>query len=203
MTLARERAMATAYLLGGDEDVREGVAAAQDMGGRVVLITIPGSKRAFTLVAEADEELALPESFWRPHFSRPTPAQMEAELPKELAPPEPATSAVSAGPPVSGPIRDAFQKATAETGGEFAWEWGRDASIEEIRAVLAQPSYRIPPEIDRLLLVAADRELGFLRDNPDLKSPLRLGFKAELHKVLVDRERGDGQAAEAIEPTSG
>ncbi len=56
MTLARERAMATAYLLGGDEDVREGVAAAQDMGGRVVLITIPGSKRAFTLVAEADEE---------------------------------------------------------------------------------------------------------------------------------------------------
>src|SRR5439155_13863806 len=37
MTLARERAVATAYLLGGDEDLREGVVAAQDMGMRVVV----------------------------------------------------------------------------------------------------------------------------------------------------------------------
>lgn len=42
MTLARERAIATAYLFGGDDDHREGVAAAQDMGVRVVLVGIEG-----------------------------------------------------------------------------------------------------------------------------------------------------------------
>lgn len=41
MTLARERAIATAYLLGGDEDLREGVVAAQEMGVRVVVLGIP------------------------------------------------------------------------------------------------------------------------------------------------------------------
>jgi uncharacterized LabA/DUF88 family protein len=89
MTLARERAMATAYLITGDEDVREGVAAAQDMGTRVVLLGLPGAHRAFTLLAEADEELVLSDAFWRPHFTVLTPTQMEAELPAELAVAEP------------------------------------------------------------------------------------------------------------------
>jgi NYN domain len=46
MTLARERAVARAYLLSGDEDLREGVIAAQDMGVQVILIGIPTSQRA-------------------------------------------------------------------------------------------------------------------------------------------------------------
>ena len=40
MTLARERAIATAFLLAGDEDLREGVVAAGDMGVRVVVLGI-------------------------------------------------------------------------------------------------------------------------------------------------------------------
>ena len=39
-TLARERAICDAFLLAGDEDLREGVKAAQDMGVRVTLIGI-------------------------------------------------------------------------------------------------------------------------------------------------------------------
>jgi len=96
--------------------------------------------------------------------------------------------------PRSGAIRNAFHKATADTGGEFAWEWGLEASLDEIRGVLTLPTRRVPPDIDLLLLVAADPELGFLRDNPDLKGPLRLGFKAELEKVLAERERATGAA---------
>ena len=47
MTLARERAIATAYLISGDEDIREGVVAAQDMGVRVVLLGIPPASQRF------------------------------------------------------------------------------------------------------------------------------------------------------------
>jgi uncharacterized LabA/DUF88 family protein len=41
MTLARERAVATAFLLGGDEDLREGIVAAQEMGVAVNVMGIP------------------------------------------------------------------------------------------------------------------------------------------------------------------
>ena len=40
MTLARERAISEAFLLSGDEDLREGVKTAQDMGVRLTLIGI-------------------------------------------------------------------------------------------------------------------------------------------------------------------
>jgi uncharacterized LabA/DUF88 family protein len=46
MTLARERAIARAYLLSGDEDLREGVVAAQDMGVQAILIGVPTRQRA-------------------------------------------------------------------------------------------------------------------------------------------------------------
>src|SRR5262249_1185415 len=38
MTLARERAISRAYLISGDEDLREGVVAAQDLGVQVVVV---------------------------------------------------------------------------------------------------------------------------------------------------------------------
>jgi len=82
MTLARERAIATAYVLSGDEDLREGVVAAQDMGVRVVLFGIPplsGGNQAATLVREADEHIVLTEDFLKSYISKPT-ARQRAEL---------------------------------------------------------------------------------------------------------------------------
>ena len=208
MTLARERAMATAYLIGGDEDVREGVAAAQDMGTRVVLLGMPGANRAFTLLAEADEELMLPESFWSPHFTVLTPTQMEAELPAELATaetmPESATPASVATATANGAVasaehatdaEDAFIAAAADAGADFAREWGHAADLDELRGVLAMPAWRVPPHVDAQLIVVADRELGFLRAHPELKPPLRRGFKAELVKTLAEREAAGAPAA--------
>jgi hypothetical protein len=201
MTLARERAMATAYLITGDEDVREGVVAAQDMGARVVLLGLPSAHRAFTLLAEADEELVLPDGFWRPHFSVLTPTQMEAELPAELAAAEPSPEVVAPAAPAAVTANgsaaagasaeadgESFEAAAADAGADFAREWGHTADIEEIRRVLAMPAWRVPPYVDGQLLVVADRELGFLREHPELKGPLRRGFKGELVKTLAERE---------------
>ncbi len=59
MTLARPRAMAIAYLLAGDEDLREGAVAAQELGIRVVVLGIenPKGNQALTLIMEADDHL--------------------------------------------------------------------------------------------------------------------------------------------------
>jgi NYN domain len=74
MTLARERAIARAYLLSGDEDLREGVVAAQDMGVQVVLLGVPTQQRtnqSAALIREADEHVVLGKDFSDPFFLRP------------------------------------------------------------------------------------------------------------------------------------
>jgi hypothetical protein len=73
MTLARERAIVTAYLLGGDEDLREGVAWAQDVGVRVIVLGVPSptaGRQSAALIREADEHIVLPRGFWEPFFFR-------------------------------------------------------------------------------------------------------------------------------------
>ncbi|MGH7883699.1 MAG: NYN domain-containing protein, partial [Candidatus Dormibacteraceae bacterium] len=66
VTLAQERAMTTAYLLSGDEDIREGVAAAQQMGVSVILLGVPAAggrpNQADTLVREADDQIILDQN---------------------------------------------------------------------------------------------------------------------------------------------
>ena len=61
--LSRNRAISTAYLMSGDEDVREGVVEAQEFGVSVVLLGIepvPGQyNQAATLVREADDVITL------------------------------------------------------------------------------------------------------------------------------------------------
>jgi hypothetical protein len=69
MTLARERAMVVAYLVSGDEDLREGVMAVQDMGVQVVLVGFDGPGQAQTLINEADEHMVFPDSFWQTFFT--------------------------------------------------------------------------------------------------------------------------------------
>ena len=67
ITLAQDRAMDTAFLLSGDEDLREAVGRAQTAGVRVTLLGIPGTKQASTLIAEADRHVILSEELWRGH----------------------------------------------------------------------------------------------------------------------------------------
>lgn len=93
MVLAGRGAISTAFLLGGDEDLREGVREAQDLGIEVVLLGIEpvtGSNLSDLLVMEADQLLFIDQEVLRPHFwtpfSKPPLATIEisAEDPYEF-----------------------------------------------------------------------------------------------------------------------
>jgi hypothetical protein len=158
MTLARERAMVTAYLLAGDEDLREGVVAAQDMGVRVVVEGIPTTldNQARTLIREADEHVMLPKDFWLPHFSK-----LQAASPLVLT----------------------SDGLTSETGTALADDWFGRATPDESKELLKQRP-RLPKELDVQLIEQAEKRLGSLRDRQDLKRGFRQAFWARLDELV-------------------
>ena len=79
MRLSQNRAISTAYLLGGDEDLREGMVEAQEMGVRVVLVGIEPfgeQNQAGTLIREADDVIVLSREQLAPHFARREPTRL-------------------------------------------------------------------------------------------------------------------------------
>jgi uncharacterized LabA/DUF88 family protein len=155
MTLARERAINCAYLVSGDEDLREGVVSAQDMGVQVVLIGIPAAKtnQSAALIREADEHIVLPKEHWEEHFRSPTAGRQRPALDEPSATPAAAQSA----------------------GRAFAVEWAGKASPEALEELIAVHP-RIPRELDIALLVHGEGCIGSLRTRQDLKHELRAGF---------------------------
>lgn len=160
MTLARERAIKCAYLVSGDEDLREGVVAAQDMGVQVVLLGVPGShtNQSAALIREADEHVVLPKSHWDEHFS---------------------SAAESRSPRGADPTPEAAQAA----GRAFAASWAEKASSEDLDALLAdQP--RIPKELDAALLLEAEEMVGPIPESKqDLRRSLRAAFWTALESA--------------------
>jgi hypothetical protein len=158
MTLARERAIACAYLLSGDEDLREGVVAAQDMGVQVVLLGIPSGRanQSAALIREADEHIVLPTSHWQDHFS----------------------SNAQAGNVVVTPTGAAAQTA----GRAFAIAWAKNAAPDDLVALIAA-SPRIPSDLDVAMLVEAEKTVGPLHDRQDLKRELRAAFWGAIRAV--------------------
>jgi uncharacterized LabA/DUF88 family protein len=156
MTPARERAIARAYLVSGDEDLREGVIAAQDMGVQVVLLGIPTHQRtnqSAALIREADEHVVLPKDFWAPHFA-PKGAEPPAQ---ELGGREVAA-------------------ADAQTAGRaFATKWALSGGLDHMKGLLKEFP-RIPRDLDIALLVEAEKTLGSLRSRQDLKHEVRGAF---------------------------
>ena len=153
MTLARERAIKCAYLLSGDEDLREGVVAAQDMGVQVVLLGVEGSRsnQSAALIREADEHVVLPKGHWNEHFSTHTlkPA-------KPNATPTPASA--------------------QEAGRAFAIAWARKATGEDLDGLLDEEP-RIPKELDAALLIEAEKTVGPLPETEQgLRRELRAAF---------------------------
>lgn len=148
MTLAREKAMATAYLLSGDEDLKEGVVAAQDMGVRVILLGIPpekGSNQSDVLIREADEHVVIESTFWLSHFSKLEATEAE-ERPKP-----------------------------GWVGAQFATAWVKRATTDECLRLHGQYP-RIPEPLDAELLLDAEGKLGPLENEAELRNSLRAGF---------------------------
>jgi uncharacterized LabA/DUF88 family protein len=172
MTLARERAISRAYLIAGDEDLREGVLAAQDMGVQVVLIGVAGGQsvdpsQSNDLIREADEHVVLDEEFCARFFS--------------------------GGARVDLPAVEVSADAVRDAGRAMAEQWVKKATSQEIQAAAGQ--FQIPREIDVQLLRDSATRLGtrmvpkeFVKD---LRDTFRQVVKAAAAGEADDRDSGD------------
>lgn len=173
ITLAHERAVATIFLLAGDEDLREGVAAAQRLGVQVVLIGIPTSRpnQSDPLMREADEVLLLEEAVLSSHFSR--------------AGVEPGTEEEG---PLSAEAREDPPAAVAKAGENFAATWADAADPADVGEILAREP-EIPKQLDVQLLLAAEEAVGRSLKG---EQPLRHALRAAFWETLKKRAKPDG-----------
>jgi uncharacterized LabA/DUF88 family protein len=161
ITLAHERAVSTIFLLAGDEDLREGVAAAQRLGVQVVVLGIPTSRpnQSAPLLREADEVVLVEVDRLKPHFKH---AGVEPGMTEDA----PLANAAKADP----------EAAVSEAAKAFAATWAQAAELSEVGDLLARAP-RIPKELDVQLLLAAEEAVGFsLRDDQTVRYALRAAF---------------------------
>lgn len=156
MTLAREKAISDAFLLSGDEDLREGVKAAQQVGVRVTLIGIqaPGGVRnqSRDLVNEADEVVTLGKEDLSGFIS--PRVQVSETIVVNNDPTEAAELAAK----------------------EYARDWLDKASEQEI-ASLRRIYPRIPVSLDADLFVSVENRIGeSLRGRDPVRKAIRKQF---------------------------
>jgi uncharacterized LabA/DUF88 family protein len=180
-TLARERAIVSALVVSGDEDVREGIAMAQSLGVRVTLgcIDMPGRRSlATTLVQEADDVLAidvgLVRRFVRPHEveeRRPDPVPAGAGV---LSAGDGAPG--SAWPDVMGGSLAADEPPTPRGFGyRFGARHADTLPSPELRALQRQAPM-IPSDLMGQLFREAEQVFGYMRDRPEIRRELKAGF---------------------------
>jgi uncharacterized LabA/DUF88 family protein len=151
-TLARAGVIHRAYLFTGDEDIRESVAAAQDLGVQVVLMSYKPTAqtgRSAELAREADEVVILDPGFWTPHFAK-----------RETAP-------AAGGPPSAATLTAAAQA--------FANAWASGATADEVGELLKREP-QMPKELYVQLILAAEKTTGSLKDYGKEKGELRTEF---------------------------
>lgn len=182
MTLARERAVADALLLSGDEDLREGVRSAQDMGVRVTLLGIPPKKQKYNqsrdLVNEADNLVVLGKEQLSGFFSKVT-------LPEVATLWRSGEEAVE--PAIETPL---------SVGQAYAREWWKGASTAQ-KAALVAARPRIPGSLDADLLTTAQKK-GVETAVDGVRPALRRAFwEAVVEVSTADSEPGAGDAEPA------
>lgn len=161
--LARAGAIDRAYLFTGDEDMRESVVTAQDMGIQVVLLTFAPTKRtgrSTELVREVDEVVVLEKDFWEPHFERLIP-EAAAERPSN--------------------------ELLADCALDFVRNWLDGATLDEIAALKGRRD--IPREMYVQLIVATEKKVGDLRPYPDTKPSLRKAFWTAFGEISSSEDR--------------
>jgi len=159
--LARKRAIVTAFLLAGDEDLREGLATAQESGVHVTLWGIGTANQARTLKAEADRSEVLDDCF---DLFTPAPGSQYALASQ--------TSTV-AGP--TGPD-ELSVRAEAQS---FAGRWLAAATPEDVGDLLAKRPH-ISTALDAELLRAVQAQQGDLRRHDGLRHVMRAAFWSEV-----------------------
>lgn len=170
INLARNRAMADAILMTGDEDIRVGVQQAQDFGVRVHLLGVAPARenQSGFLVQEADSvhELSRVEvqSFLR----------RAAHAPSSLTPTAPTIT--SSTEPPSTTLPSPLDVAALRIAGEM--------NAEETKAILIESvGGSVPSQIDRRLLVAGSQALGGVQLTPEQKRRVRIAFLDACRKL--------------------
>lgn len=153
-TLARERAIASALVISGDEDIREGIAAAQSLGVRVTLGAVAmvegRPSQATTLMQEADEQLVIDIGT----LSRCIRAQTDA------------AQAIGMGDAATSPRQFGFA---------FGAAHADRIDDTELRA-LQREAPQVPAEVAAQLFREAEQVFGQLRGRPEIRRELRMGF---------------------------
>lgn len=166
MTLASERSVAQAYVLSGDDDLREGVLFAQDRGVRVVLLGIANdfgnSAQSQELRYEADEVTMLDRSILAASLrltpTLPTVAATPVDTASEFAACEGAPSSVG------------------EAAEICAVNWCEAAPTEGLNALVADYPV-IPRPLDVDLMRSCETAIGrSLRSDQDSKKLARRSF---------------------------
>jgi uncharacterized LabA/DUF88 family protein len=195
-TLARERAIANALVVSGDEDIREGIATAQSLGVRVTLgaVAMPEGRPslATTLIHEADDQLLVDVGFLRRFLTRPaepvavpapasptpTPAPAVAAPISAPAAPSPALVGAAVRMTAPAPAGDAPLE-EASTPREFGYRFGAmhadQLSSDDLRA-LQREAPMIPSDIAAQLFRDAEQVFGPIRGRPEIRRELKAGY---------------------------
>ena len=155
-TLARERAIASALVISGDEDIREGIAAAQSLGVRVTLGAVAmvdgRPSQAATLMQESDEQLVI-----------------DTGLLTRCIRPQSADQVQAAGLPSGATV------SPRQFGFAFGSAHADRIDDTELRA-LQREAPQVPAEIAAQLFREAEHVFGQLRGRPEIRRELRMGF---------------------------
>lgn len=170
-TLARQRAMCCALLVSGDEDLREGVAAAQEFGVRVTVVGVAAGpnevNQSAALTNEADENIVLGLGDLSPYFGLRLPS---------VAAPVAAVTAASSREQRAAFGRDALEAIAEERARKFARRFisrGAEA-VTELRVLYP----RIPQPVDAELLAFVEERVGSLYHDEARRRAVRAAFWA-------------------------
>ena len=164
IVLARDRAITAAYVLSGDEDIREGVAEAQDCGVSVALLGIPpvsGQNQARSLVQEADDLVVLEHERVSQWFTL-RPNHPHSETRTQIAP--------------------VLSPHTEQIGRQFGEAWAAANPSRLPLVVAAKP--KIPPDVDREILARGSTAMGTALTDAQRRL-LRDGFWAAVGTYLL------------------
>jgi uncharacterized LabA/DUF88 family protein len=198
MTLATERAVSEAYLLSGDDDLREGVIFAQDRGMRVSLIGISHkgkTNQSQELFYEVDDRMNLSQDILNNSLTLIPLQPSLLTLGNTIAPaalPGPVGVAEAAEP--------ATLRGAPSIGREYGHEWWGSAKTET-RASVLQAAPVIPKTLDVDLIRFAERDFGrSLRGEETTKRDVRRGFweAIRIEDAASHTSQDDGEPNAAI-----
>jgi hypothetical protein len=185
-TLARERAIANALVVSGDEDIREGIAVAQSLGVRVTLgaVALPEGRPslATTLIHEADDQLRIEADFLRRYVQVPAAGGEAAAAPGPVAPvmAMPAEGAVvAAARPAVALVGVVAAPDETPTPREFGFRFGAahadQLTSDDLRA-LQREAPMIPSDVAAQLFRDAEQVFGPIRGRPEIRRELKAGY---------------------------